>query len=104
MEKGGKIVLKNEKQVVKLIEDRLELGRTRYGGDIPINGEKHRDNLKEAIEEALDLSVYTASLLIEKKNYLNRFLKAYHLLMGYWDQFDHETQTTLDKKLKELGL
>lgn len=104
MGKGGKVVLKNEKRVVKLIKERLELGRTRYGGDIPINGEKHRDNLKEAIEEALDLSVYTASLLIEHQNYLNRFLKAYHLLMGNWDQFNHETQTKLDKELKELGL
>ena len=51
MGKGGKVVLKNEKQVVKLIEERLELGRTRYGGDIPINGEKHRDNLQEYLKE-----------------------------------------------------
>ena len=41
---------KNEHIVMSLINERLEIGRNRYGGDIPINGEKNRDNLKEAIE------------------------------------------------------
>ena len=61
---------KNEKAVINLITKRLEIGRTRYGGDIPINGEKQRDNLREAIEEAADLSVYVTSLLLEKESHL----------------------------------
>ena len=31
----------NEYKVMSLISERLEIGRKRYGGDIPLNGEKH---------------------------------------------------------------
>ena len=95
---------KNEEAVINLITKRLELGRTRYGGDIPLNGEKHRDNLKEAIEEAADLSVYVTSLLLEEESHLKRYKKAYDLMMQYWDILPDEDKPELHKKLEELGL
>lgn len=94
----------NEEKVVGLIKSRLELGRRRYGGDIPINGEKRRDNLKEAIEEAADLSVYVTSLLLEQQSHLNRYEKAYHLLMEYWGLIPEEEKNKIHKQLEELGL
>ena len=99
-----KTMKKNEEKVMTKIYERLELGRIRYGGDIPLNGEKNRDNLQEAIEEALDLSIYTAALLLEKKSHVNKYKVAYHELMNYWDQFDNETKLKLDKQLGELGI
>ena len=95
---------KNEEAVINLITKRLELGRTRYGGDIPLNGEKHRDNLKEAIEEAADLSVYVTSLLLEEESHLKRYQKAYDLIMEYWDILPDEDKPELHKKLEELNL
>jgi hypothetical protein len=95
---------KNEEAVISLIYNRLELGRQRYGGDIPINGEKRRDNLKEAIEEAADLSVYLTSLLLEEESHLKRYEKAYNLLMESWDKLPKENQSYLSAKLEELGL
>jgi len=95
---------KNEKAVINLITERLEIGRTRYGGDIPINGEKHRDNLKEAIEEAADLCVYVTSLLLEEESHLKRYQKAYDLIMEYWDILPDEDKPELHKKLEELNL
>jgi hypothetical protein len=95
---------KNEEAVMSLIHERLELGRQRYGGDIPINGEKRRDNLKEAIEEAADLSVYLTSLLLEEESHLKRYEEAYNLFMGSWDKLPKENQSYLSAKLEELGL
>ena len=94
----------NEYKVMSLINERLEIGRNRYGGDIPINGEKNRDNLKEAIEEALDLSIYLASVLIEKKSHLERHKQAINAFMGYWDELSNDARMDLDNQLKELGL
>ena len=95
---------KNEDAVMTLIYNRLELGRERYGGDIPINGEKRRDNLKEAIEEAADLSVYITSLLLEEESHLKRYQKAYNLFMECWDKLPKENQSYISAKLEELGL
>ena len=95
---------KNEKAVINLITERLEIGRTRYGGDIPINGEKQRDNLREAIEEAADLSVYVTSLLLEKESHLKKYKKGYYLIMEYWDILPDEDKHELQKKLEKLGL
>ena len=95
---------KNEEAVISLISDRLKLGRERYGGDIPINGEKRRDNLKEAIEEAADLSIYVTSLLLEQQSHLNRYKIAYDLLMAHWGSIPEEDKTELHKQLEELGL
>ena len=95
---------KNEEQVMTLIYNRLEIGRERYGGDIPLNGEKHRDNLKEAIEEAADLSIYATSLLLEEETHLKRYQKAYNIFMESWDKLPKENQSYIAAKLEELGL
>ena len=90
--------------MITKIYERLEIGRNRYGGDIPINGEKNRDNLKEAIEEALDLSIYLSSLLIEKQSHIERHKQAINAFMGYWEELPSDARTDLDNQLKELGL
>ena len=95
---------KNEERVVELIQRRLELGRERYGGDIPINGEKRRDNLKEAIEEAADLSIYATSLLLEEETHLKRYEKAYNIFMESWNKLPKENQSYIAAKLEDLGL
>ena len=51
------------KQILDLIEQRLDKGKKRYGKDnISSDG---RDFVKEALEEALDCAVYLAAHLIE---------------------------------------
>jgi mRNA-degrading endonuclease RelE of RelBE toxin-antitoxin system len=95
---------KNEEKIMNLIYQRLEIGRNTYGDDVPLNGAKHRDNLKEAIEEVLDLSVYSAAVLLEQKSYLNKYKKAYDYFMESWDKLPKENQSYLSEKLEELGL
>jgi len=53
----------NNKKILNLIEKRLEIGAAKYEGQVPLDGS--RDNLIESIEEALDLSVYLAAVLLE---------------------------------------
>jgi len=49
--------------IIRLIEARLEKGRRQYGhGLIPDSG---YDWVQEALEEALDLSIYVAARLVE---------------------------------------
>jgi len=51
------------KQILNLIEQRLDKGKKRYGKEnISSDG---RDFVKEALEEALDCAVYLAAHLIE---------------------------------------
>ena len=51
------------KEIQKLIEQRLIKGEQKYGNENVIND--GRDFLKESLEEALDCSVYLAARLIE---------------------------------------
>ena len=58
-------------RVLELIAERLKVGQIRYNGNIPRTGEQGRDNLKESLEEALDLAVYLAAEIIsilDKRN------------------------------------
>ena len=55
-------------QVLDLIYERLNIGQVRYNGNIPYTGERGRDNLKESLEEALDLAVYLAAEIISIKD------------------------------------
>tara|TARA_Y100000310_G_scaffold338718_1_gene429229 strand:+ start:1118 stop:1309 length:192 start_codon:yes stop_codon:yes gene_type:complete len=58
-------------KVLELIAERLKVGQIRYNGNIPRTGEQGRDNLKESLEEALDLAVYLAAEIIsilDKRN------------------------------------
>lgn len=50
-------------QIITLIKQRMEKGRKEYGHGIVQNS--GYDWLKEALEEALDLSVYLAAKIIE---------------------------------------
>ena len=50
-------------QIITLIKQRMEKGRKEYGHGIVQNS--GYDWLKEALEEALDLSVYLSAKLIE---------------------------------------
>jgi len=54
------------KEVISLIEERLEKGAYKYGGGIRVSD--NRDWLQEALEEMLDFSVYiSAQIIIMKK-------------------------------------
>tara|TARA_R100001463_G_scaffold81001_5_gene135466 strand:- start:1480 stop:1800 length:321 start_codon:yes stop_codon:yes gene_type:complete len=106
LDKGRKVsdFQKIETEVISRIKERLELGRSKYGGDIPINGEKNRDNLKESIEEVLDLAVYAAALLVEEEKHLNKYKIAYHAFMERWDSLPPSDQYDIGEELEELGL
>ena len=53
--------------ILKRIKERLDLGQTRYGGDVPI--EDGRNWIRETLEEVLDSLVYATNklLIIEDK-------------------------------------
>ena len=53
-------------EILDLIEERLLIGERKYGNENVIND--GRDFIQEALEEALDCSVYLAAKLIEIKN------------------------------------
>jgi hypothetical protein len=55
--------VENNERILKLIEKRLDVGARSYGEQVPIDGS--RDNLWEAVEEALDNIVYLAATLLE---------------------------------------
>ena len=51
------------KEILKLIEQRLRIGEKKYGHQNVVND--GRDFLKESLEEALDCCVYLAARLLE---------------------------------------
>jgi hypothetical protein len=53
-------------KILDLIEERLLIGERKYGNENVIDD--GRDFIQEALEEALDCSVYLAAKLIEIKN------------------------------------
>ena len=55
--------MKNNDEILELIKKRLDVGAKKYGEQVPIDAS--RDNLKESIEELLDLSVYAAATSLE---------------------------------------
>lgn len=56
---------KTNERVIDLLKERLDEGQKTYGQDIPLNGEGGRDNLKESLDEALDLSIYLCATILE---------------------------------------
>lgn len=90
--------------VLDLLESRLKLGQDKYDQDIPLNGEGNRDNFNESIEEALDMCIYLAASLLEKKKWRDRYKEAFLTCMEHWSDFPYEVQTNINKKLEELGL
>ena len=57
--------MSNNEKVMALIKERLNMGAKSYGNEIPLAGEEGRDNLKEALDEALDLAVYLSATILE---------------------------------------
>ena len=60
----GENMLNNDR-VMEVIKERLDIGAKTYGKEIPLNGEGGRDNLKESLDEALDLAVYLSATILE---------------------------------------
>ena len=64
------------KEILKLIEQRLVIGEKKYGNEnVTNNG---RDFLKESLEEALDCAVYLSARLLEldEEKEINSWYKA----------------------------
>ena len=55
--------MKNNDKILCMIKQRLDVGAAKYGEQVPIDGS--RDNLKESIEELLDLCVYLSAVVLE---------------------------------------
>lgn len=55
------------REIMRLIESRMEKGRKQYGHGLLQNS--GYDWVQEALEEALDLSIYLSAKLIEIKNF-----------------------------------
>lgn len=53
----------NNMRILYQIQERLNNGAKQYGEFVPLDGS--RDNLKEALEEALDLAVYLSAVVLE---------------------------------------
>ena len=60
--------ISNNEKVLELLRSRLELGKRKYEVDIPLNGEGGRNNLKESLDEVLDLSIYITATILEQLN------------------------------------
>ena len=60
----------NNDLIIDLIKDRLKIGAERYHQNVPIlpQDDITRDNFYEAVEEALDLSVYLAAFMLRLMN------------------------------------
>ena len=107
--------MKPNDKVLNLVKERLELGQKKYGQDIPLKGEGGRDNLKESVEEILDLTVYLGAVLLEvkenrdKERTSNRktvspeeikmLLKGLHML---YEESYRENQVAYSSKVQDL--
>ena len=60
-----KVKKKYNKEIVKLVEERLIQGKREYGGEINVHD--GRDWNQEALEEILDCCVYVAAKVLEIK-------------------------------------
>ena len=63
----------NNTKILFMIQERLNNGAKQYGEFVPIDGS--RDNLKEALDEILDLTVYLASVILELHEKYKKFEK-----------------------------
>ena len=61
-----KMLEQNNDLILDLIKERLRVGAERYHQNVPImpSHDIRRDNFYEAVEEALDLSVYLAAYML----------------------------------------
>ena len=107
--------MKPNDKVLNLVKERLELGQKKYGQDIPLKGEGGRDNLKESVEEILDLTVYLGAVLLEVKEnrdkertsnrktvspeQIKMLLKGLHML---YEESYRENQVAYASKVQDL--
>ena len=63
-------LIQNNDLIIDLIKERLDVGAKRYHQNVPIlpKDDITRDNFYEAVEEALDLSVYLAAFMLRLMN------------------------------------
>ena len=83
-------LVQNNDLIIDLIEERLRVGAERYHQNVPIlpQDDLTRDNFYEAVEEALDLSVYLAAFMLR--------------IMEQKENMEEETnQKVKDEKTKE---
>ena len=59
------------KELIKLIKERLDMGAKKYGEELDVND--GRDWIKESLEEQLDSIVYTAAKLLQLKKKIDNY-------------------------------
>ena len=59
------------KELIKLIKERLDMGAKKYGEELNVND--GRDWIKESLEEQLDSIVYTAAKLLQLKKKIDNY-------------------------------
>ena len=62
---------RTNQRLIRHLVQKLAEGQKKYGQDIPLKGEGGRDNLDEAYQEALDLSIYLMACILELKDRQN---------------------------------
>tara|TARA_R100000008_G_scaffold86873_1_gene82255 strand:- start:2116 stop:2454 length:339 start_codon:yes stop_codon:yes gene_type:complete len=62
---------KMNKELIKLIKERLDMGAKKYGEELDVND--GRDWIKESLEEQLDSIVYTAAKLLQLKKKIDNY-------------------------------
>ena len=53
----------NNDKIISLLKEKINEGAKKYGEQVPIDGS--RDNLKDAIDELLDLCIYLSAVALE---------------------------------------
>ena len=96
-------------ELIDQLKQRLEVGAERYGEQVPISLEdcekSDRNNISEAIEEALDALVYFSAASIGLREIKNKGLNAKVNQAGVWIVFGllklKDAETTYNQQLKE---
>ena len=65
----GGLYMSNNEKILKLVEDRLEMGKKEYEQDVPLDGS--RNHLNDTLEELLDSIVYISAKILELQEYEN---------------------------------
>ena len=65
------MVKNNNKRILKMIKNRLELGAEQYYQEVPLND--GRDFIKETLEELLDACVYLSAELLKFSDKVDRW-------------------------------
>jgi len=61
----------NNTKILYLLQSKINEGQIKYKQDVPIDGS--RDNLKEALDETLDLCIYLAATVLELHEKYKKF-------------------------------